>query len=47
VIIVIEIDTSQLNINNFEQDINVILEDDEEPTTFAYRDNIPTSALHI
>lgn len=46
-IVVLRIDPSQLDPNQFSIDSNVILEDDEEPTTFEYRGVIPPSALTV
>lgn len=45
-IVILEIDTSKLDISKFGPDENVVLDEDEIPETFAYYDNIPASAFH-
>jgi hypothetical protein len=45
-IIVLKIDTSQLDLNKFGKDVNV-LDDDEEMSTVAYYGEIPNSAINF
>jgi len=46
-IIVLEIDTSQLDLNKFGKDVNILDNEEELPATIAYYGEIPSSAINF